>query len=182
MTKEEMMIEACKAESSADPIEIFNNVIEKCGVGIHGPEHHVLDGACVLTAFYNAGGSVDLNAALETLLQRGLKMPGAACGHWGVCGAVMSVGAALSVIENTGPLTADDSWGSHMRYTSDALGKLAEVGGPRCCKRNAFLAIKAAIPYIRERFGIELTDREISCDYSPLNQQCIGERCPFHKG
>ncbi len=181
MTKEEMIIEACKAESSVDTIEIFNNLVEKCGVGIHGPEHHVLDGACVLTAFYNAGGSVDLNAALETLLQRGLKMPGAACGHWGVCGAVMSVGAALSVIENTGPLTADDSWGSHMRYTSDALGKLAEVGGPRCCKRNAFLAIKAAIPYIRERFGIELTDRSIECDYSPLNKQCIGERCPFHK-
>ena len=88
MTKEEMMIEACKAESSADPIEIFNNVVEKCGVSIHGPEHHVLDGACVLTAFYNAGGSVDLDAALETLLQRGLKMPGAACGHWGVCGLV----------------------------------------------------------------------------------------------
>ncbi|MBO4862168.1 MAG: hypothetical protein J5535_04665 [Firmicutes bacterium] len=181
MTKEEKIIEACKKEASKDPLEIFHSIVGKCGVSIHGPEHHVLDGACVLTAFRNAGGNVDLDSALETLLQRGLKMPGAACGYWGVCGAVMSVGAALSIIENTGPLTTDDSWGSHMHYTSEALGKLAEVGGPRCCKRNAFLAIKAVIPYIRDRFGIELGEQETACGFSPQNQQCIKERCPFFK-
>ena len=68
-------------------------------------------------------------------------MPGATCGMWGVCGAVSSMGAALSIIDGTGPLSSDDSWGKHMEFTSKALGSLAKVGGPRCCKRDAFLKV-----------------------------------------
>ena len=32
-------------------------------------------------------------------------MPGAMCGFWGVCGAITSVGAALAIIDGTGPLS-----------------------------------------------------------------------------
>jgi hypothetical protein len=92
---------------------------------MHGPEHHVLDDAAVLTAYRNAGGDIDLPAALAELMSRGLQMPGAMCGRWGVCGATASVSAALSILEATGPLTSDDSWGSHMVYTSRARGAFA---------------------------------------------------------
>lgn len=34
-----------------------------------------------------------LQAGLEELMRRGLQMPGATCGMWGVCGAVSSMGA-----------------------------------------------------------------------------------------
>ena len=82
------IIEACKRETSRDPFEVFFHVAANPFVPMHGPEHHILDGACVLTAFCNAGGKTDLNEALERLLQEGVRMPGAACGLWGVCGAV----------------------------------------------------------------------------------------------
>ncbi len=141
-----------------------------------------MDGACVLTAFYNAGGHIDLDKALETILQRGLKMPGAACGYWGVCGAVTSLGAALAIIDETGPLSEDDSWGSHMHYTSEALKKIADIGGPRCCKRDAYIAIKTIIPYIRNRYHVDMDDSDIICNFSDRNQQCIRERCPFFRG
>ncbi|MBR6666712.1 MAG: hypothetical protein IKL22_13470 [Lachnospiraceae bacterium] len=54
-----MIIEACLHEVSKSPIDIFNHIAHMDFVGIHGPEHHVLDGAALLTAFYNAGGEVD---------------------------------------------------------------------------------------------------------------------------
>lgn len=175
------IIEACKKEKSINPFEIFFHVAANDFVNIHGPEHHVLDGACVLTAFYNAGGRINLDEALDKLMQEGGRMPGAACGLWGVCGAVTSIGAALAIIDGTGPLSTDGSWDWHMRYTSEALARIADVGGPRCCKRDAFLAMKTVIPYVKEKYRIQLEDSDIVCSFSALNQQCLRERCPFYR-
>ena len=150
-------------------------------VRIHGPEHHVLDGAAILTAYYNAGGQIELEPSLNEMMKRGLQMPGATCGMWGVCGAVSSIGAALSIIDGTGPLSSDSSWGKHMEFTSNALYSLSQVGGPRCCKRDAFLSFQKVIEYINENYDVELDSSRIECNYSEKNEQCIKERCPFHK-
>lgn len=175
------IITACLQEKSKNPIEIFRAVANQEYIRIHGPEHHVLDGAALLTAYYNAGGAVDLSKALEELLRRGNSMPGAICGMWGVCGAVTSVGAAMSIIDGTGPLSDDGTWGTHMMFTSKALEKLAEVGGPRCCKRDAFLTLKEAIAFVNEHYDVELEQSDIKCSYSAKNEQCIKIRCPFYK-
>lgn len=171
----------CLEENSTNLIAIFQKIANREFVRIHGPEHHILDGAALLTAFYNAGGKFDLQQSLEELMRRGLQMPGATCGQWGVCGAVSSMGAALSIIDGTGPLSTDDTWGAHMMFTSKALGALAEVGGPRCCKRDAFLAFYEAIDFINENYDVVLEKSEEKCEYSEKNQQCIGMRCPFYK-
>ena len=175
------IIEACLKEKSKNPIEIFNHIAKDACIRIHGPEHHVLDGASVLTAFYNAGGKIDLEESLQEIAKRGLQMPGATCGMWGVCGAVSSVGAALSIIDQTGPLSADASWGKHMEYTSKALYSLSQVGGPRCCKRDAYLSFQKVIEFINETYDVKLENAPIECNFSEKNEQCIGERCPFYK-
>ena len=174
------VIEACLLEKSKNPVKIFNNIAKMNFVRIHGPEHHILDGAALLTAFYNAGGKIDLNASLYELMRRGLQMPGATCGMWGVCGAVSSMGAALSIIDGTGPLSSDASWGKHMEFTSKALCSLSQVGGPRCCKRDAFLSFQKAVEYINDNYDVELENSNIECSFSEKNEQCIQERCPFY--
>ena len=175
------IIKACLQEKSTNPIDIFYNIAQMEFVRIHGPEHHVLDGAALQTAFYNAGGDIDLQNSLSELMKRGLQMPGATCGMWGVCGAVSSMGAALSIIDGTGPLTSDSSWGKHMEFTSKALHCLAQVGGPRCCKRDAFLSFQQAILYVNENYNVELQSKTIECSFSEKNEQCIKEKCPFYK-
>ena len=175
------IVEACLQEQSKNPIDIFNNIARMDFIRIHGPEHHVLDGAALLTAYYNAGGMIELQTSLKELMKRGLQMPGATCGMWGVCGAVSSMGAALSIIDGTGPLSTDSSWGKHMEFTSKALCSLSQVGGPRCCKRDAFLSFQKAIEYINENYDVELEKSNIECCYSERNEQCIKERCPFYK-
>ena len=175
------IIDACLQEKGKNPIDIFNNIAHMDFVRIHGPEHHVLDGAALLTAYYNAGGKIELQTSLNELMKRGLQMPGATCGMWGVCGAVSSMGAALSIIDGTGPLSADSSWGKHMEFTSKALCSLSQVGGPRCCKRDAFLSFQKAIEYINENYKVNLEKSRIECCFSEKNEQCIKERCPFYK-
>ena len=109
-------------------------------------------------------------------------MPGAMCGYWGVCGAVTSIGAALGFIDATGPLTTDGSWGKHMEYTSKALMGLAETKGPRCCKRDGYIALKTAVDFLNENYNVEMEYEDIKCGFYPKNQQCIKERCPFYNG
>ena len=175
------IIEACLYEKSKNPIDVFYNIAQMDFVRMHGPEHHVLDGAALLTAFYNAGGQIDLQTSLDELMKRGLQMPGATCGMWGVCGAVSSMGAALSIIDGTGPLSLDASWGKHMEFTSKALHSLAQVGGPRCCKRDAFLSFQKSIQYVNENYKVKLEESNIECRFSVRNEQCIKEQCPFYK-
>ena len=175
------IIRFCLAEDCRDPMAIFDRAAGQDFVRMHGPEHHVLDGACLLAAFRSAGGSLpDPEGAMERLLAEGLRMPGAVCGLWGVCGAVLSVGAALAIIDGTGPLSADGSWGSHMLYASTALARIAEAGGPRCCKRDAYTALLAAADYVEARYGVRLDRHPVVCARSSLNAQCLGSRCPYH--
>ena len=178
----QLIIEDCVKIASADPVKIFREIANKDYVRIHGPEHHVLDGACILTAFYHAGGKIDLKEALEKLMNEGLRMPGAACGLWGVCGAVTSIGAALAIIDKTGPLSTDGTWGKHMEFTSAALVRMAEINGPRCCKRDGFVALTEAVRFVNDNYAVKLELPEIKCGYFPKNAQCIRERCPYFAG
>ena len=179
--KAELILKDIKQEEGTNPIRIFQKIAKKEYVSIHGPEHHVLDGACLLVAYKNAGGNIDIDNALEKLMSEGLRMPGAMCGLWGICGAITSLGAALSIIDGTGPLSTDGTWGNHMQFTSDAIGELGKINGPRCCKRDAMIAFKNGIEYVNSHYGVTLEYEQIQCEYSDQNAQCIGERCPYHK-
>ena len=183
MTVEEKaikIIEDIKQEPGYNPVLIFKNMARKDYISIHGPEHHILDGASLLMAYYNAGGAIDIDAALDKLLQEGLRMPGAMCGLWGVCGAITSIGAALSIIDGTGPLSTDGTWGNHMSFTSDALNELGKINGPRCCKRDAMIAFKHGIEYVNSHYDVTIEYEDQTCEFKSQNQQCIKERCPFY--
>ena len=179
--KAELIIKDIKKEQGTNPVRIFKNIAGKEYMSIHGPEHHILDGACLIVAYKNAGGDIDLTSALEKLMAEGLRMPGAMCGLWGICGAITSIGAALAIIDGTGPLTADGTWGNHMQFTSKAIGELGVINGPRCCKRDAMVAFKNGIAYVNSHYGVTLEYEHMKCEYSGQNAQCIRERCPYYE-
>lgn len=180
--KYNLIKEECLKATTKDPIELLCEIMQNDAINMHGPEHHVLDGACFLTALHNAGVEFDLTAAIEELTVRGSKMPGATCGQWGACGSATSLGASLAILHGTGPLSSNQYYKDNMNYVARALQKLAEVGGPRCCKRNAFLSIGAAIDFVKEQYGIELPKSKPVCSFSDKNKQCLGTACPFFKG
>ena len=173
--------EIIKSQSKS-PIEIAKTVMHKEFINIHGPEHHYLDGASFLVAFKNALGTIDLEKALDMLAERTIKMPGAMCGFWGICGSVSSIGAALSIIHEVTPLSSSNYYKDNMEYTSSVIKKMSEIGGPRCCKRNAFISISTAVKFVNEKYGVKMDLDSIKCEFTPLNKQCIGINCPFFKG
>lgn len=182
-TKEraECIIRDIKQEKGTNVVKIFRNIVKNDYMNMHGPEHHILDGACLLVAYKNAGGEIDLDKALDKLMYEGLRMPGAMCGLWGICGAITSIGAALAIIDHTGPLSTDGTWGNHMSFTSAAIDELGKINGPRCCKRDAMIAFKNGIEYVNTHYPVQLEYEPMTCIYSSINKQCIKERCPFHE-
>lgn len=171
--KAELIVKDIKKERGTNPVVIFKQIAEKEYVSIHGPEHHILDGASLLVAYKNAGGEIDLEQALDRLMAEGLRMPGAMCGLWGICGAITSIGAALAIIDGTGPLSTDGTWGNHMQFTSKAIGELGTINGPRCCKRDAMIAFKNGIDYVNAHYGVILQYEQMQCGFTDFNEQCI---------
>ena len=59
---------------------------------------------------------------------------------------------------------------------------MADIGGPRCCKRNSFVALKYAAQTVRQEFGFSLScPEETECTFSKYNLECLKEDCPFYK-
>ena len=172
------IIAVCLAENSKNPVTIIQKLMVLPFCHMHGPEHHIMVGAALLTAYKNAGGKIDLEKALIEMQSRGKKVPGGACGFWGACGAGVSAGMFVSIATGSTPLTTE-AWGLSNKMTSAALGAIGEVGGPRCCKRDSYLSIIKAVEFAKEHLGVEMELEEIKCIHSVQNNQCIGIRCPF---
>lgn len=172
-------LQLCLAEKSKSPIEIAEKMMAIPFCHMHGPEHHVIVGAALLTAYKNAGEDIALTKALIELTKRGKHVPGRACGFWGACGAGISSGMFISVVSHSTPLSMEPYALSH-RMTASALSRIAETGGARCCKRNSYLAIQAAVEFVEKNLGILMEKTSTVCPHSRENNQCIGTRCPFH--
>ena len=169
----------CRETPSTDPQQIALTMMRDPFVHMHGPEHHVLVGAALLAAYHNAGGAVDLAAALAEIQKRGAQVPGGACGFWGCCGAAVGAGVFMSVVTGATPLSTD-AFGLCNQATSMCLAVIGEVGGPRCCKRNSLLAIRQAAALCRDVLHVPVTLRDAPvCTFQAQNAQCIGGRCPF---
>lgn len=174
----DVIVGLCLRETSKNPVEIMEKLMSQPFCHMHGPEHHVMVGAALLTAYKNAGGELDLPAALAEIMRRGKSVPGGACGFWGACGAGVSAGMFVSILSKSTPLSTEP-FGLSNRMTAKALEAIGTVGGPRCCKRDSYLSILAAVDFAREQFGVEMEQPEVVCTRSGQNNQCIGKRCPF---
>ena len=169
----------CLQETSRDPVVIMNRLMVLPFCHMHGPEHHIMVGAALLTAYRNAGGDINLEAALREMRSRGAQVPGGACGFWGACGAGISTGQFLSIVTGSTPL-AQEAFALAHKMTARSLGAIGEVGGPRCCKRDSYLSILQAIDFVAEHLGVQMDKPEaIICRHAAKNAQCIGKRCPF---
>ena len=52
----DQVVEICYHLNSSDPLEILEAMMALPQIHMHGPEHHILVGAALLTAYYHAGG------------------------------------------------------------------------------------------------------------------------------
>lgn len=174
-----VIVKACLESKEKDPIKLAESIMRDPSICMHGPEHHILDACALATAYKNCGGDIDLEKALPELVSRMSQIPGGVCGRYGCCGAAIACGAFVSVATGATPLSGR-SWGMANTMTSRCLAAVGSIGGPRCCKRDAFLSLTAAARYITENMGVEMRCERPVCTFHTRNQQCLGKNCPFN--
>jgi hypothetical protein len=169
-----------KATTSTAPLELLEKVMLHPSVSMHGPEHHAIVPAIIVTAVKNAGYSVP-ERAVEKAITRGNKVPGGWCGSHGACGAGLGVGIAVSVLTGATPLTGKNRALAN-EATAFVLRRMID-GQPRCCKRASRQALEIATEFLNTRMGIVLdAGQKIECRYTYRNRECIHKDCKYFSG
>lgn len=165
--------------SSRDPVFIATELMKVPYINMHGPEHHYLVAASLLAAYRNAGGEIDLEKALGVIRERAKSVPGGICGMWGSCGAAIATGIFVSVITGSTPLSTVE-WSLANQMTSKSLATISSHGGPRCCKRNTYLAISEAVKYAKNSFAVTMElPEKIQCQFFHRNKECRQNKCIY---
>jgi len=170
------IIEAyCGACLSEDPFDIAIALMKHPALKMHGPEHHFLVPAVLLTVYYNREKNYSQKEAkIKQARKRSKNVPGGACGFHGACGAAVGTGIFMSLITNATPLSKGE-WKISNRITAESLISIANYGGPRCCKRDTFLAIDTVVKHFKWQ-----TKKTLYCDFSHLNKECLKKACLFY--
>jgi hypothetical protein len=147
---------------------------------MHGPEHHALVPAVILTSLRNSGEPIS-DDQIATGMQRGQTIAGGACAFLGVCGAAIGVGIAFSILAEADPYKGPERQ-MVQRITQDVLAEISAYEAPRCCQRDVWIALQKASVLLKEKFKKNLeVSRELTCTQSSLNNECIHDKCPLWK-
>jgi predicted RNA-binding Zn-ribbon protein involved in translation (DUF1610 family) len=171
----------CMNTKITDPVELALTLMRNKKVKMHGPEHHFLVAAVLITSYYNFKNDMEGKLKkIETAEKRASKVPGGFCGFFGTCGAAVGSGIFISAITGSTPVAIKE-WHLCNLMTSKSLNTIANKGGPRCCKRNTLLAIYEAVNFLREHFDTKLeVIEDIKCEFNHLNKECIKQKCPYY--
>jgi len=177
----EVIERTCVASDERDPIALAVRLMRHPAVKVHGPEHHLLVPAVLLTAWWNAKGDPGRKAeAIREARRRSDPVAGGFCGLQGACGAGIGTGIFAALATGSTPL-AGPARGLSNRMTSRALQVISGTDAARCCKRDSFLAILTAARFAREHLGVDLPASGPRCEWTVTNRECAREACPFHR-
>ena len=173
----------CLSSGSKNPMEMAKIIMKHPIMPMHGPEHHAMIAAVLVTAYKNLTDKVT-DEEIKEAIRRGATVPGGYCGLYGTDAAAIATGIAMSTILKATPLTDYERRTANI-MTSRALAAIAGNRGVRCCKRSTFGAIEAATQYFREVLDIELEHIPVSklkCEHSYRNKQCSYVDCRYYTG
>jgi len=169
--------------TAINPGRLATGIMKHPSVKMHGPEHHFLVPAVLLSAYYNQIGKRDqLKEKLKQAEKRSGFIPGGFCGSHGNCGAAVGTGIFMSLATGSTPLSTD-GWRQSNLITAESLLLVARHGGPRCCKRDTYISLDRAVDFIEQELKVSLEKEEhIRCEFSHLNKQCLLEDCQYYPG
>ena len=194
------LFEAIPARDERDPMEMYEALMVDLEsrwtaspkLPFHGPWHHALTGAILLTALRNNGheeafGDRDEDGPDTSVdhricesIKRGLMIPGGTCGFHGVCGAGAGAGLAVAMVCNSTPFS-DDERRHGLETNAEAMKRIAKVGGPRCCALSTYISLSLGAKALT-RLGYPIPSPHLAgrCKRHSKNPQCHGIRCPCY--
>jgi hypothetical protein len=180
-TPQEIIQRTCLGSGETDMIALLQEIRRADPFPMHGPEHHILVPAVILTTYRNLGGGID-DAMIEQAIARGNMVPGGACGFMGVCGAATGVGIGFSLLLEASPLTPNPRQ-KVQQLVADILTEISRHKAARCCQRECFIALTRVAQVSGDFLPIQLkAETTAACEQFHHNRECIRKACPYYKG
>jgi hypothetical protein len=178
---EDLVRKTCEASNETDPLQLALLLMRHPAIPLHGSENHLVTACSLLTAARNTG---QLNAGtreFQEAIQRVSRTAPGICGSWGVCGCAIAAGAITSIITGAHYLS-DKERSLALRVASKTLDKIAQIGGPRCCKMSTYVAITVASECFTHDLArpIRTATDPKPCTFSKSNAECLKVRCPYY--
>ena len=178
------IINICMAghDTKIQPIELMEKVWEDKNFPMHCPEHHFLVPAVLLTTYRRLRGDEPgiLERDLELAQERAKNLLAGFCGWYGACGAAVGSGVFLSLLTDTSPYSVK-IWAQANMLTAKCLEQIAQLGGPRCCKRVCYTSVLTTTQFMKEQFGLDIGSlTQPKCSYNQRNDECRKALCPYY--
>jgi predicted RNA-binding Zn-ribbon protein involved in translation (DUF1610 family) len=171
----------CLASDEKDPVALAMRLLRHPALKLHGPEHHFLVPAVLVTALSNVKGEKARKAErLAEARRRSDPIAGGFCGTLGTCGAAVGTGTFVSIATQATPLKGKER-GLANRMTARALTVIGQTDAARCCKRDSLLSILAAARFAKEHLRVDIPAHGAACEWSEKNAECGGAACPFNR-
>jgi len=170
----------CLKSTKHDPISLAVEIMRSPAIKMHGPEHHFMVPAVLLTCVNNKYHNVENLAEKIDLAERIAHERVPICSYdLKMCGASIGTGVFLELYEGL-DTHYEDEWSLPNQMIAASLKKIGENKGPRCCKRDTYISLQGAVDFLYEKFAIELPRSEAKCTFSLRNNSCMREECNFY--
>lgn len=170
----------CLTTEETDMITLLKRIRLHPSLPTHGPEHHAMVPGIILATCRNLGIAEVTDEMITSALDRGRSIPGGNCAFVGACGAALGAGIAFSMLIQSSPLQASARYRAQ-DITLRLLKAAGQTEAARCCQRECYNVLKAAVDISAEVLGTPLqADDTLVCEQVSANKQCIGIRCPIH--
>ncbi|HPD75934.1 MAG TPA: DUF5714 domain-containing protein [Methanoregulaceae archaeon] len=176
----ELISTFCGKTDETDPVAIARTLMDMPQLSTQESEQQFLISAALLAAFLNVRGTPgEKPGKIEQARLRVAQIRGDFCGIYGDCGSAAGTGIFVSIVTGATPLSKNE-WMLSNLATAKSLEAVALQGGPRCCRRNAFIAILSAVRFSQERFGVVMPVRQpVTCGWLFGREACPARDCPF---
>ena len=161
-----------------NPVDVGEYMLAKCGLSGHTP--HTIAAVSFLIAVKNLTGHLT-DDDIEEGIERAYKIPAGWCGYYGACGAGIGLGVAFSVILRATP-SSDKERSLANIATSDALRRIAKLGGPCCCVASVRAAMIESLHLSEKYLNLKFPSRTHAtkkCWASNLQHNCKHEKCAY---
>jgi hypothetical protein len=174
---EDLIARACCFLQETNPLKAAELILRHTAFPAYGDAHHVLVAPVVLASLRNRGIDGVNEAVIREAMTRLRGIPACVCGTRGDCGAAASAGTVVSLLRKATPLS-DAERSAALHATAEALCRIADHGGPRCCKQSMFDAIYSAWEHVKGLAGVD--DLPVhACAFAGRLKDCKTTRCPY---
>jgi rSAM/selenodomain-associated transferase 2 len=169
----------CLLSDDTDMLKLMQKIRSHRFFPMHGPEHHAMVPAVILTVYRSVTGRLRDEQMLSGV-ERGTTISGGSCAFMGICGAAVGVGIAFSVILEANPYKGRQRQ-DVQQLTAQVLRAIGEYEAARCCQRDCWIGLREAARLSKAYLGVSLpAEAAFTCAQFERNAECIGNRCQLH--